>query len=64
MLADHAIRRVKAILEPYKRWFGNSSTRDALVNTICDTRNYLTHYDEATILSPSHQLLYVSGGPQ
>ena len=42
-------RRVKVILEPYKRWFGNSSTRDALVNTICDTRNYLTHYDEATI---------------
>ena len=41
-------RRVKAILEPYKRWFGNSSTRDALVNTICDTRNYLTHYDEVT----------------
>ena len=33
---------------PIDSWFGNSSTRDALVNTICDTRNYLTHYDEAT----------------
>ncbi len=40
--------RIQRLLEPLERWFGDEAERKTLVNTICDTRNYLTHYDEAT----------------
>ena len=35
------------LIKPYERWFGNEETREALIDTITDSRNYLTHYDEA-----------------
>ena len=39
--------RLRALIEPFERWFGNRSTSRPFVNMACDTRNYLTHYDEA-----------------
>ena len=40
--------RLRALIEPFERWFGDRSTSRPFVNMACDTRNYLTHYDEAT----------------
>ena len=40
--------RIEKLLEPWEHWFGNREKRRAFVNMVCDTRNYLTHYDEAT----------------
>jgi len=40
-------RRIKTIIEPFKKFFGNSKQRDQLIGSIVDTRNYLTHYDES-----------------
>ena len=40
--------RVGKLIEPFKNQLGNSDQRRTLINRICDTRNYLTHYDEAT----------------
>ena len=39
-------QRVKRLMEPFSVWFGGSEERRTFVNTVCDTRNYLTHYDE------------------
>ena len=39
--------RMRRLLEPLERWFGDEGRREAFVKTITDTRNYLTHYDEA-----------------
>ena len=42
-------RRVRELVEPFKRWFGTSNKeRRDFINKVCDTRNYLTHYDEKT----------------
>ena len=40
--------RIKRLLGPLNRWFGDVEKREAFVKIVCDTRNYLTHYDEAT----------------
>lgn len=40
--------RINGLLKPLARWFGNTRQRRAFVNSVGDTRNYLTHYDEAT----------------
>ena len=40
--------RLRALIEPFERWFGDRRTSRPFVNMACDTRNYLTHYDEAT----------------
>ena len=40
--------RVERLLEPFERWFGDHGKRRAFVSRVCDTRNYLTHYDETT----------------
>lgn len=40
-------RRVKEIIEPYKKHLGNNSKREKLIRDIVNTRNYLTHYDES-----------------
>ena len=40
--------RITRLLEPLERWFGDEGKCRAFVNIVCDTRNYLTHYDEAT----------------
>ncbi len=42
--------RLKKIIEPLKSHFGNRRNRERLVSRIVDTRNYLTHYDEANQL--------------
>ena len=38
--------RIKKLIRPFGRWFGNRKTREALLNRVVATRNYLTHYDE------------------
>ena len=40
--------RIERLLEPFERWFGNREKHRPFVNRVCDTRNYFTHYDEAT----------------
>ena len=40
--------RIERLLEPVRRWFDDHRKRRAFVSRVCDTRNYLTHYDEAT----------------
>ncbi|MDD5112922.1 MAG: hypothetical protein PHC94_02810 [Methylobacter sp.] len=40
-------RRIKSIIEPFKKFLGNSNQRDELIGSIVDTRNYLTHYDKS-----------------
>lgn len=37
-------KRLKNIIEPFKKYFGSSSDRNKLIRNIVDTRNYLTHY--------------------
>lgn len=39
-------RRLKEIIEPFKKHFGNSKDRERFVRNVVDTRNYLTHYDD------------------
>ena len=39
-------QRMKRLLDPFERWFGDRDKRKAFVSTACDTRNYYTHYDE------------------
>ena len=39
-------QRIKRLLIPFENWFGVRKRREAFVNTVCDTRNYFTHYDE------------------
>ncbi len=38
-------KRLKQMLEPFKPYFGSCNERESLINSIVDTRNYLTHYD-------------------
>jgi hypothetical protein len=40
-------QRIKNIIEPFKEFIGTSKERNKLISTIVDTRNYLTHYNEA-----------------
>lgn len=40
-------KRLKRIIEPFKDRLGNSTKRNKLLRKVVDTRNYLTHYDEA-----------------
>ena len=40
--------RIRALLSPFEYWFGDPESRSALVRKIRDTRNYFTHYDEAS----------------
>ena len=42
--------RLRALIEPFERWFGDRGKSRPFVNMACDTRNYLTHYDEATTM--------------
>lgn len=44
-------RRMRTLLRPFESWFGGHKECRALVSRVCDTRNYLTHYDEATIVN-------------
>ena len=40
--------RIRRLLGPLERWFGDERKRRAFVDRVCDTRNYLTHYDETS----------------
>lgn len=40
-------RRIKSIIEPFKKFLGTKEERKKLIKTIVDTRNYLTHYDKS-----------------
>jgi len=39
-------KRLKKIIEPFKKHLGNSDERSKFLRRIVDTRNYLTHYSE------------------
>lgn len=39
-------RRIVRLVEPFERWFGTDAERRHFINTLYDTRNYLTHYEE------------------
>jgi len=39
-------KRIKMIIEPFKKHIGNSKERSKLIRSIVNTRNYLTHYSE------------------
>ena len=39
-------KRLKKIVEPFKKHLGSSKDRGKLLRKIVDTRNYLTHYNE------------------
>ena len=41
-------RRLNKLIKPFEHLLGDRRERRFLVNTICDTRNYLTHFDEKT----------------
>jgi len=38
-------KRVKNLIKPFTKYFGNNNQRSKLIRSIVDTRNYLTHYD-------------------
>lgn len=40
-------QRIKKIITPFKELLGNSSQRNALIRSIVETRNYLTHYNQS-----------------
>ena len=40
-------QRMKRIIEPYHKVIGSKKARNELINSIVNTRNYLTHYDSA-----------------
>ena len=42
------MRRVRELVDPFKRWFGSSGERSKFISRVSDTRNYLTHFDEET----------------
>lgn len=37
--------RIKKIIQPFKDYFGNNKEQKKLIDSIVNTRNYLTHYD-------------------
>lgn len=39
-------KRLKRIIEPFKKHLGTSAERNKMLKKIVDTRNYLTHYNE------------------
>ncbi|WP_448649217.1 ApeA N-terminal domain 1-containing protein [Pseudomonas corrugata] len=39
-------KRLKRIIEPFKKHLGTSAERNKMLRKIVDTRNYLTHYNE------------------
>lgn len=47
-------RRLKHILEPFKKHVGLTKDRTQLIRTVVDTRNYLTHYDESNKKNVAH----------
>ncbi len=40
-------KRMKKMLEPFKRFYGNEVKRKSFVNKVVNTRNYLIHFDES-----------------
>ena len=42
-------RRLKGIVDPFKKYIGPSRECTKLIRSIVETRNYLTHYDESNM---------------
>ena len=40
--------RMRKLMEPFERWFGDNSDLKHFISRANDTRNYLTHFDEST----------------
>ena len=40
-------QRIEQLMGPFTQYFGNEIARDAFVDKVVKTRNYLTHYDDA-----------------
>ena len=47
--------RIQRLLEPFGHYFGERRARTDFINRICDTRNYLTHYDEKSTKNRASQ---------
>ena len=41
-------KRMRKLVEPFKGHFGSNTQREYFISRVCDTRNFLTHYDEGT----------------
>ena len=37
-------KRIGKLIDPFEQWFGGPSGSRNLINMVCETRNYLTHY--------------------
>ena len=42
-------KRMRKLVEPFKGHFGSNTQGEYFISRVCDTRNFLTHYDEGTI---------------
>ena len=47
--------RIQRLLESFGHYFGEGRARTDLINRVCDTRNYLTHYDEKSTKNRASQ---------
>ena len=47
--------RIQRLLEPFGHHFGEGRARTDFINKVCDTRNYLTHYDEKSTKNRASQ---------
>ena len=47
--------RIQRLLEPFGHYFGEGRVRTDFINQVCDTRNYLTHYDEKSTKNRASQ---------
>ncbi len=41
-------KRMRRLVQPFEAYFGSHKQRESFINRVCDTRNFLTHYDEGT----------------
>ena len=48
-------QRLKRLIVPFRRWFGNIRNREAFVGKVVDMRNYLTHYDQSLVDSAANR---------
>ena len=40
-------QRIKAMVKPFRSWFGNKKETESFITKVVDTRNYFTHYDSS-----------------
>ena len=40
-------QRLRRMIKPFERFFGNKGEQDSFISKVVNTRNYLTHYDDS-----------------